>query len=197
MRQLLTAAPPIRYTFGRRAKKVSSTPAPWPERIHVDPKSGDYYLITRLAGPKDGRVPKKLIKIRGRGANAKIAAEMPLRSGLGVASALGTVKGEPVLWIAGGGTLVCVRDRGGSFEVVETAFKAPPGVQLDFNRIAVDYARDDVYVNNGASLMWRYDGKTGKGGLLKSGNRPFYATDLAVGYNGLLYVRRGRGYPLG
>jgi len=180
-----------------QGRKVSSTSVPWPERVHVSPRTGDYYVITRLDRPKDGRVPNKLVKVRGRGAAARIVAEMPLRRSLGVTSALGTVKGRPVLWLGGGGSLVCVRDAGETFEIIETAFKRNPDVQPDWNRIAVDYERDEVYVNNGASLMWRYDGKTGAGGMLTLGNRPFYATDLAVGYDGLLYVRRGRGYPLG
>ena len=73
-----------------QGRQVSATPAPWPERIHVDQKSGDYYVITRLDRPKDGHVPKKLIKIAGRGSRAKITAQMPLKRGLGGASAFGT-----------------------------------------------------------------------------------------------------------
>ncbi|KKK92892.1 hypothetical protein LCGC14_2698370, partial [marine sediment metagenome] len=180
-----------------KGAEVSSTPAPWPERIHVDPTSGDYYVISRLARPKDGRVPKKLIKISGRGPTAKITAQMPLKRGLGGASAFGSFGGKPVLWIGGGGVLNCVQDAGTSFNVVQTEFKPRPGAQLDWRRIAVDHQRDDVYVNNGESRVWRYDGKTGEGALLTSGGKPFWATDLAVGYDGLLYVRRGYGHALG
>jgi len=177
--------------------EVSSTPAPWPERIHVDPVSGDYYVVSRLAAPRDGRVPKKLVKISGRGPKAKIAAQMPLQRGLGQASAFGSFGGRRVLWIGGGGALICVRDAGTSFAVMKTQFRPRAGAQLDWRRIAVDHERDEVYVNNGESRIWRYDGKTGEGALLTSAGKPFWATDLAVGYDGLLYVRRGRGYALG
>jgi sugar lactone lactonase YvrE len=180
-----------------QGKQVGATPAPWPERIHVDPKTGDYYIISRLDRPKDGRVPKKLIKISGRGPAAKTVAQMPLRRGLGEASAFGTFDGKPVLWIGGGGALICIQDAGTSFNVVQTELKPQPGAQLDWRRIAVDHERDDVYVNNGESRMWRYNGKTGAAALLTSGGKPFWATDLAVGYDGLLYVRRGHGYALG
>jgi hypothetical protein len=54
-----------------------------------------------------------------------------------------------------------------------------------------------VYVNDGASGIWRYDGTTGEGGRLEKDGKLFWATDLAVGYDGLLLVRRGLGRPPG
>ncbi len=179
------------------SRQVSATPAPWPERVHVAAKTGDYYVVSRLKGPRDGRVARKLIKISGRGPGAKIVAQMPLQRGLGEATAAGSIRGKPVLWIGGGGTLICVQDRGDSFAVVQTEFKPRPGAQLDWRRLAVDYERDEVYVNNGESRTWRYDGKSGAGALLTRAGKPFWSTDLAVGYDGLLYVRRGYGYALG
>lgn len=180
---------------GPDGKKISFTPAPWPERVHVDEKSGAYYVISRLEQPKDGAVLKKLIKISGRGDAGKIVAELPFKQhGLGEASALGQVSGQPVLWIGGGGTLMCVKDTGAKLEPVETKFKPDPESQTDYNRLAVDYQRDHVYVNTGADRIWRYDGKTGQGGLLKENGKIFHATDLSVGYDGLLYIRSGQGY---
>ena len=41
---------------------------------------------------------------------------------------------------------------------------------------------------------WRFDGKSGKGGLLKSDKGTFHATDLAVGYDGLLYFQTGKSF---
>jgi len=176
--------------------KVSATKAPWPERVHVDAKTGDYYVICRLRKPLDGYVDKKLIKIVGRGAGAKIVAELPLKKwrGLGAASAIGAVDGKTVLWLGGAGALVCVRDAGNTFELIETNFKPNPYAQADWNRIAVDGARDEVYTSDGGNKLWRYDGKTGRGEILKQKGRVFYGVDLAVGYDGLLYVRTGRSY---
>jgi hypothetical protein len=174
-------------------KRLSASKAPWPERVQVA-KNGDLYVICRLDKPKDGFVGKKLVKVTGRGENARIAAEMPLKGRLGEASALGAIGGKPVLWIAGGDAMICVEDKGEAFEIVETAFKPRPDAQLDWSRLAVDPERDEVYANNGTSLTFRYDGKTGEGGLLRKSGKPFYCVDMAVGYDGLLYMRTGNSF---
>ena len=175
-------------------KKVSASKVPWPEKVAVNNATGDLYVICRLDKPKDGRVGKKLVKLSGRGDAAKIAAEMPLKGSLGEAMAVGKSGGKAVLWLAGGDALVCVEDKGAAFEAVQTAFKPRSDSQLDWGRIAVDYERDEVYINNGTSRMYRYDGKTGQGGLLARNGKPFYAVDMAVGYDGSLYMRTGDGF---
>ncbi len=65
----------------------------------------------------------------------------------------------------------------------------------DWTRFAVDFQRDEVYVNDGVCEMVRYDGATGEGVMLKQsgGRKSFWAADVAVGYDGLLYFRRGAG----
>lgn len=171
-------------------KKVSTSKAPWPERVHAA-SNGDLYVICRLDKPKDGRVGKKLIRITGRGEASKITAEMPLAGRLGEASAVGVRDGKPVLWIAGGSTLICLRATADRFEPVKTEFKQRPDAMLDWARIAVDGERNEIYVNNGTSLTARYDGQTGEGGMLRKDGKPFYCVDLAVGYDGLLYLRTG------
>lgn len=177
-----------------KGKKVSFTPVPWPERIHVDATSGDFYLVIRTMPPRDGYTPLKLVKVSGRGKDGKIAAEMPLKKGLGAATALGVIEGKPVLWIGGHGAMICVRDGGDKFEVVETAFKPRRGAQLDWNRISADYERNQIYTSNGTNLLYRYDGNTGEGGLLTVKGKPFHGVDISVGYDGLLWVRTGRSY---
>ena len=178
-----------------QGKKVSATKAPWPERVHVDPGSGAYFVICRVDRPRDGAVEKKLVKVVGRGPQGKIVSELPLKQrGLGEATALGQANGQPVLWIAGGGALLCVRDAGDKLAVTPTAFKPREDAQQDWNRIAVDYERDEVYTSNGGNLLYRYDGKTGVGGVLLRDGKPFNGVDLAVGYDGNLYCRTGTGY---
>lgn len=171
-------------------KKVSATKAPWPERVHVA-ANGDLYVICRLDKPKDGHVGKKLIRLTGRGDLARITAELPLPNRLGESSALGLRDGKPVLWIAGGNSLICLRAAENSFEKVETQFKPSPDALVDWARLAVDGERDEIYVNNGTSLTARYDGRTGEGGLLRKDNKTFYCVDITVGYDGLLYLRTG------
>jgi hypothetical protein len=174
-------------------KKISASKAPWPERVHVA-GNGDLYVICRLDKPKDGRVGKKLVRITGRGEAAKITAEMPLSGRLGEASAIGVRDGKPVLWIAGGSTLICLRATADRFEPVETQFKPRPDALLDWARLVVDSERNEIYVNNGTSLTARYDGQTGEGGMLRKDGKPFYCVDIAVGYDGLLYLRTGNGF---
>ncbi|HUT33133.1 MAG TPA: hypothetical protein VNE39_06630 [Planctomycetota bacterium] len=179
--------------IGPDGRKVSASKVPWPERVHVA-GNGDFYVICRLDKPKDGFVGKKLVKVTGRGDAAKIAAEMPLKGRLGETSALGAIGGKPVLWIAGGETMICVQDTGAAFEPVETALKPRPDAQLDWSRLAVDPERDEIYANNGTSLLFRYDGRTGQGGLLRKGGKPFYCVDMAVGYDGSLCLRTGNSF---
>jgi hypothetical protein len=174
-------------------KKVSATAMPWPERIHVA-ANGDYYAITRLAQPRDGYTGKKLLKIKGRGEAAKIVAEYSLKGQLGVASALGVMDGQPVLWIGGGTATICLKDAGETFEEVPNELNPNPESQLDWNRIAADYNRDEIYTSDGGNKMWRYDGKTGAGGILKKNGKIFHGVDVAPGPNDHLYIRTGTGF---
>lgn len=170
-------------------KRISTTKVRWPERVAVDAATGDYYVVSRLDRPKDGFVGKKLLKVVGRGEGAKVAAELPLKGAQGECMALGKVGGKPVIWLAGGADgVVCIRDSGAAFEVIETGFKGVPGGEANFCRLAVDYARDEVYANDGGAGLWRYDGVTGKGERLRNG------PDVAVGCGGMLYYRTGDGY---
>ena len=178
---------------GAEGKKTAAAKAPWPERVHVNP-AGDLYVVCRLEAPKDGFVGKKLVKITGRNGSAKVVAELPLKGHVGEASALGMISGKPVLWLAGGGEMWCVQDQGSAFGLLETAFKPRPNAQVDWNRIGVDPERDEVYTSNGVNNLWRYDGKTGQGDILKLNHTPFLGVDLAVGYDGLLYIRTGASY---
>ena len=173
-------------------KQVASVKVPWPDRVFVNRSTGDLYVVSDQ--PRDGRFPNKLFKITGRGENAKVAIELQLTGRVGDAGAFGVIKGQPVLWLAGGGTLLCLRDAGDKFEVLDTAFKPDPNAQADFSRIAVDPLREEIYTNDGVTRFWRYNGETGSGEPLMKDKKPFLGVDLAVGYDGLLYVRTGNSY---
>jgi len=74
------------------------------------------------------------------------------------------------------------------------AIRLAADLPTDWNRMAVDFARDEVYANDGGGGTWRFDGLTGAGGRLKKDGKVFPATDVAVGYDGLLYVRTRNDY---
>ena len=177
-------------------KKISSTKVPWPERVSVDPDSGDYFVVGRKEAPKDGYVPNILYKIKGRGADGVIVAQLPLDKwrGLGSSCALAKNEGTTVVWLSGGNDLICLKEDGKTFNIIATDFNPRAESQQDWNRVATDYYRDEVYSSNGTNLIYRYNGETGKGGILKKDNKIFYGVDIAVAYDGALHIRTGEGY---
>jgi hypothetical protein len=177
-------------------KKIGFTPVPLPEQVHVDEATGNYYVLarTRKIPHAAGWLGWKLLKIVGRGAGAKVAAEMPLKGRLGAASALGTRNGKAVIWLAGKDSVICVRDAGAKFELIDTAFKPDSTSAPGFSRIAANYENDMVYISNGTNQLFQYDGTSGKSGQLKRNGKSLLGVDLAVGYDGLLYIRTGKGY---
>jgi hypothetical protein len=182
---------------GPDGKKIGATKVAWPERFYIDPKSGAYYVFSRMSPLPGEKSQLKLVKITGRGAAAKVVTELPLflnigRAGLG--ACLGKMGGAPALWIGARKGLICVKDTGTKFELVETAYLPRPDAQLDWGRIAVNSKTDEVYTNNSHNHLWRYDGKTGKGELLRKNGKTFYGVDMSVGYDGLLYIRTGRSF---
>ena len=178
-------------------RKAGATKVPWPERVHVDDKSGAYYVLSRLTALPNEGSQLKLVKIVGRGADAKVAAELPLKTKVnrsGVGTCLGRMGDSPVLWIGSASGLTCIKDNDGRLEVAETSFRPLPDSELDWGRITVDAERDEVYTNNAHKCLYRYDGKTGQGGLLRKNGKPFYGVDMSVSPEGLLYIRTGESF---
>jgi hypothetical protein len=103
--------------------------------------------------------------------------------------------GRTVLWMAGSPEgLIALQDTGNAIVPIETKFKRRAQAQIDWNRLAVDYQRDELYVADGGNLIWRYDGKSGEGSVLQRNGKPLAAVDLAVGFDGLLYIRTGESF---
>ncbi len=178
-------------------KKVSATKVAWPERVRVDSKSGAYYILSRITPLPNENSQLKLVKIVGRGVEATTVAELPLKVSVnrnGVGTCLGRMGDAPALWIGSQSGLICVKDAHGKLELAETAFQPVPEGQLDWGRIVVDAEREEIYTNNGVSRTYRYDGNTGKGGLLRKNGQPFWCVDMAVGYDGSLYMRTGNSF---
>jgi hypothetical protein len=94
--------------------------------------------------------------------------------------------------------LIALDDKGDTFEPVVLPHSPDPEGPSGFSRIATDPLREEVYVSNDMweciatnGKIWRYSGDTGAGGPLKKDGKIFYAEDLAVGYDSLLYVKSG------
>ena len=184
--------------YSEAGKLVGELPIKYADQVAVHPKTGAVYVMQRdRKGYRQWHA--ELFRFDKLGKGQAPAARYKFDRGARLARmALSVAKGKTVVWVAGvRGGLVALEDKGGEFVPAESHFSPQPGAQRDWNRMAVDYGRDEVYVNDGASGMWRYDGKTGRGERLKKGGKLFWATDLAVGYDGLLYVRSGSGRPPG
>ncbi|GIW80151.1 MAG: hypothetical protein KatS3mg105_1958 [Gemmatales bacterium] len=174
-------------------KRVSAVKVPWPDKVMVSRRTGTLYVISRKVS-RGQLPPAKLSKITGRGKDAKIVAELQLEGTIGGAYTLDESGKAPVLWLAGSvdGTdrLVRVEDRGNNFVITGDRF-----LNADANAIAfvgyldVDAEAELVYVTRSGDKIWRFDGRTGQGGLI-----PIKAVDLAIGRNGMIYTWGTGGY---
>ncbi|HUT36048.1 MAG TPA: hypothetical protein VNE39_21350 [Planctomycetota bacterium] len=179
-------------------KKLSATSVPWPDKVMVHPRTGDLYIISR--GVSRGYLPPaKLSKIAGRGAQAKVVAELSLSGTVGGSfaldtSAAGAREAGAVLWLAGTTAsdtkLLRVEDRGERFEITDDQLLNRDRNAIEFlGYMDVDAEAELVYVTGSRNLVWRYQGDTGEGGLVK-----IKAVDLAVGPGGMVYAWGTGGY---
>jgi len=196
--------------FDSAGKEVGKVPVPYPHLVAVHPATGALYVLTqeikgyhqfkhaliKFSGWKDA----KQVAAIELGVNPGATPQMALSASVATSGSL-VAKGasEPlaptgekstIVWVSGlPGGLAAIEDKGTALERKPTAFASRPDVPPDWNRLAADHDRDEVYVSNGTTRLWRYSGKTGEGGPLKKNGKSFLANDLAVGYDGHLYVR--------
>jgi DNA-binding beta-propeller fold protein YncE len=182
--------------FDENANEIGDIQAPGPHQLAIHPKTGEIYVLSRYCAAYwqfDVTVRKFKDFAKGSVATAKYA--FPRQKAAWPQMALVISAEQTCVYVAGvAGDLACLVDKGTEFAPVKTAFAAPAEALDVFNRIAVDAQREEVYVSDGGNLFWRFDGQTGEGQFLKKGGKPFYGTDLAVGCDGLLYVRSGEGF---
>ena len=167
--------------------KLSATKVPWPDKVMVHPRSRDLYVISRKIS-RGFLPPAKLLKISGRGREARVVAQRQLRGIVGGAYALDASGAVPVLWLAGttraGTKLVRVEDRGEEFRVTGERFLNRDTGAIGFvGYLDVDPEAELIYVTNTRGTVWRYNGSTGQGGPIK-----LRAVDLAVGPGGMIYT---------
>jgi DNA-binding beta-propeller fold protein YncE len=182
--------------FDESGRELGAIAVPNPHQLAIHPKSGEVFVLSRFCAgywQYDATVSKFKNPLK----ESQLAArhQFPRQKGGWPQMALVAAEGKTAVYAAGvTGDLACLLDKGGELLPVATAFAAPAEALDVFNRLAVDAPREEVYVSDGGNLFWRFDGRTGEGQLLKKAGKPFYGTDLAVGYDGLLYVRTGEGF---
>lgn len=180
--------------FDTDGKELFGVPVANPDCVDVIGDGGVMYVIRRLrVGYHKHQVA--LMKFVRPSPQAKPAATVNLPNTKVPGLAVSVRDGKTTIWVSGlPGGLTAFSDDGDAFSKKTTQYKRRKEPQVDWNRLAVDHDRDEIYVADGGNKIWRYDGKTGKGGILRRGKTPLAAVDVAVGYNGLLYIRTGKGF---
>ena len=174
------------HSSGKEAGKVNVA---HPDVLAVHPATGAIYVLTKeIKGYQQFR--KTVVKFSGwKDPRQEALLDLGVDKGSMPQMVL-SAGPKTFLWLSGvRGGLVAVEDTGAALEERKTAFAARPDVPADWNRLAADAGRNEIYISNGTTRMWRYDGRTGEGGILKKDGKDFLANDLAVGYDGRLYVR--------
>jgi hypothetical protein len=181
--------------FSEDGKQLGEVAVKNPQQIVAHPKSGSFYVLCMVCNGWSTHAlavekfdsfaaGSKPVAVYDKFPN-KVSPRMTVTAG----------GGKTIVWIAGLPDVLALEDKGTSLVPAETAFKRRPESQVDWNRLDVDYARDELYVADGGNMVWRYDGKTGAGGILKRKNgQTFAAVDVCVGYDGLLYARTGESF---
>jgi len=177
-------------------KKLDSIPLPWPDRVQVHPKTGDLYVASREV--TRGYVPpNKLLKIVGRGAAAKVVAELPMHSRGNVEFTIDTGADRPVLWVLAPGdnpsgqSLLRVEDRGDELAITKDAFDRDHTTISFAGNLAVDRDVNTVWITDTRGRVCRYDGRTGEGGPVE-----LDASLLTIGPDGNLVRVSGWHSPL-
>ncbi|HOX07377.1 MAG TPA: hypothetical protein PK280_13325 [Planctomycetota bacterium] len=169
--------------IGPDGKKKSATKVAWPDKVVAARKSEAFYVVSRAVS-RGGLPAAKLTKFTARGEAAKPSAELQLKGLVGAAITLDEGGEVPVLWLAGGGTLVRVEDRGAALTVTAEDFLNRDKNAIGFvGYMDVDPEAELVYVTGSGAAVWRYNGETGEGGPA-----PIKAVDLAVGAGGMIYA---------
>jgi hypothetical protein len=189
--------------FGQDGRELGGLTVRWPDRVCVHPRSGAIYVFEKVSFGR-AAIPfaARLLKFDAFKEGAKPSAVLELPSVADRTALAASFPGDRALfWIRTGFsrygkyTLQTVEDKGARFEPVETGYRPGKESQWGWHRLAADWERDEVYGSDGTVGMWRYDGRTGQGTFLTRDGRQFWSQDLAVGCDGLLYVRQGGGAP--
>ncbi|MGE3804546.1 MAG: hypothetical protein AB7K24_07725 [Gemmataceae bacterium] len=173
-------------------KQLSATKVAWPDKLLVNRKTGDMYVLSRKVS-RGALPPATLFKIKGRGDQAKVLAELKLEGTIGGGFTVDESGERPVLYLGGEASkdgknsetkLLRVEDQGKKLNVTtDGLLNRDPDAITFVGYMDVDPEAELVYVTRSGGTAWRYDGNTGKGGPL-----PIKAVDLAIGPQGMIYT---------
>jgi hypothetical protein len=171
-------------------KKLSATKVPWPDKVLVSAKTGALYVLScsvSESAPSFRPGAASILKVTGRGADAKIVAKLSIKGIPPDSMALDDSGAAPALWLGGGAQLVRVEDRGAEFVDAGGSVLNADKDAIDFVCYGdVDAESEQVYITSGTGKVWRYNGETGEGG-----RAPIGGVDLAVGPGGNIYSWSG------
>jgi len=184
--------------YEESGKEIGKVAIKNPHLVAVHPKTGAIY-VTQFDCLSYGTFQCIVNKFENYQEGALAVAKYEFPSGNWVNQtqnfALSVNKDKTTLWVTGvKGGLCVLEDKGTAFEVVSNHFIQKNTLPQQWNRLATDYDRDEIYISDGSAGIWRFDGKSGEGSTLMKDKMPFPGTDLAVGYDGLIYMRTGSGY---
>jgi len=171
--------------FDESGKHLGGLEVADPWKVLVHPLTGEVY-VTVKERPKTDRSPHKteLVKYSGWKAGSKVLARLDLGRDAGVPfMAMDTADKQSVLWIAGGGKLLRVLDDLGALTVKENLLERGKNALPGADRMGLDKARNELYINDAWAGLSRYNGLTGEGGKC-----PFGGIDIDVGPDGNLYI---------
>jgi len=182
-----------------------------PDLVEVNKATGELYVATRrLDGYHTGLV--NIRKYTGWRTGATLAAKRDsIVTGVGEVFAspyaekiymvVSTTGAKPLIWFtsySGSGaqkSVWAIRDDGSALTIVKDFYQLSQGQNLGYDRVIVDRRHDVAYVNDGWSGLFKVEWQKSKALLpCSTTTGPLYGTEVAFGYNGLMYVREGTGY---
>jgi DNA-binding beta-propeller fold protein YncE len=163
----------------------------------VHPKTGWVYVVAAARKARRGFTAKLQRFESWKSAGPAVEAEIG-HAGAGGKLVVSVSGGHTGLWVAalkrGAQDVTRYEEKDGTFKAtVELGKRAGDAAQF-FDCLAVDRFTEDVYINDDCSGMYRFNGLTGEGGNLQKVRRGFWSQDLAIGPDGYVYARTGRGY---
>lgn len=181
--------------FDEGGKELGAIPVTNPDLVAIHPQTGAIYVLRRVRTGYH-QYDVSLEKFAGYATDSKSEASFKLHpSTERPQMALSVKAGKTIIWVAGTETgLTAIEEASGKFVRKETAFRPRVDAQVDWNRIAVDLAHEELYISDGGNKIWKYNGMTGEGGILRKNNAEFNGVDVAVGYTELLTFRTGTGF---
>ncbi|MFP4056825.1 MAG: hypothetical protein ACLF0G_08145 [Candidatus Brocadiia bacterium] len=187
--------------FEPSGRRAGALPLPYPDQLAVHPRTAALYVLTKeIVGYH--RYRKALVKFRNWREPQEVARlELSVKGDWPV-MALAPGERTSIVWlggVGGEGGLLRIEDRGEELVVAEDLAARAAGALANADKIAVDEATDEVYINDAWKTFRRFDGLDGSGGEVVRFADGHSATDLAVGPRGYLYAQLGPGYsgPLG